>query len=908
MVEKKNNMTKLPPNHDSLRVAALLRYRDLDYSNASEFETITQLAADICDVPIALVGFVDTNDVKLHFTCGLDGVENVPRDISFCSHTVNAADFFEIPDTLKDPQFKNSPLVVNDPKFRFYAGVPIFTYDGYAIGTLCVLDYKPKKLSSLQKKTLTQLSTIISKSLESKFLETEKRIQESLSRLFVTNAPISIHGIDMHGCFTCMNPSGLKMWGLKSEDEIKGVKYLSGVAEKDFNRIKHLLEKALQGEKSNFEVIGKSGSIYFSSLIPIKNDQGVVIKLMGISENITERRKAEEKLAKEMERLELVMHATNESVWDMDKITNTVWWNDTYTNTFGRPPEENTWDWWLDRIHPNDRSRVCNSFALIDKSNCQRWNEEYRFQLPDGSYAHVQDRAYIACDETGKVTRILGVIRDVTESKHAEQELREHNIALSHSLPGIARLDKSGRYLYVNEIYASLLGYRPDELIGQSWKMTVARKDIKTGLHGYRRMLSEDKVEFDLKSIRKDGSPIFKHLLIAKCVDDNGNFIGLNCFIKNITEQKRAEQNARELNLALSHSLPGIARINPDGCYDYVNEIYAGLLGYTPDELIGQSWKVTVDPQHIEVGERGYQRMLEEDNVEFDIKGIRKDGSLIYKHVLIVRRVDDDGYFIGHHCFMKDITKRIEAEQKHKQLQNELNHVSRLSNMDEMATGLAHEINQPLTAISHYCDAAQTLLASEPIDNEKLSGFLRGVSEQAHRAGEIVRHCRQFASKQTMEKCVVNLNELTQETVRFLSSDAHDRNISIQIALDEKLPPVKVDKVQIQQVLVNLIRNGLEAMENNNGTARKLTVRTHLNGKNENKPELQVTVKDTGAGFKISQLDNLFQPFYTTKTNGMGMGLSISRTIIHAHGGKLWADSQFNKETQFHFTLPINRE
>ena len=505
---------------------------------------------------------------------------------------------------------------------------------------------------------------------------------------------------------------------------------------------------------------------------------------MGISEDITGRKQAEKQLQKEMERLELVMRATNDSVWDLDKITDTVWWNETYTKNFGRPSEENKWDWWLERIHPDDRERVQNSLASVPDTDAERWDEEYRFKKPNGDYSFVLDRAYIARDETGKATRILGAMCD-------------------------------------------------------------------------------------------------------------------------ITKQKRAEHDLREMNYALSHSLPGIARLDLDGKYTYVNEIYAGLLGYSSEELVGQSWKITVDPSDIETGERGYQQMLKEENVEFDIKGVRKDGSAIFKHVLISKRLNENGEFIGHRCFMKDITAKVESEKKHKQLQNELNHVARLSNMDEMATGLAHEINQPLTAISNYCDAALSFLASESCNNPKLLDLLQGATEQAHRAGEIVRHCRQFASKQPMERHIVNLNELTHETVRFLDSDARDNNIEIQVTLDKKLPTVKIDKVQIQQVLVNLIRNGIEAMQNNNGRTRKLSVYTHLNGKNSQSREAQVTIKDTGQGFELSQIDNLFKPFYTTKSNGMGMGLSISHSIISAHGGQLWLDEQDNENTKFHFTLPI---
>ena len=901
----------LPYQDDPLRVAALMRYRDLDYSNAPEFETITQLIADICEVPMSALTFVDIDEVKLLFTYGIKGVTSVPRDISFCEKTIFQSNLLEIPDTHLHPEFKQSPLVIEDPKIRFYTGIPLLTDDGYAIGTMCVMGQQPKILSSSQKSSLIDLGKVVTKLLESKLIESLSRTNESFvkaldeivydhdicgkkikwsgaytrilgfnkeemgaddqswlgkvhpddltavlneyetvkkeHRLYdleyrfarhdgnyiwvhdrgvmhfdedgqaiqtigiirdinrrklielklkerearysslVNNALVCIHEIDLQKALITMNPAGLKMMGVNDENEICGKPYLDVVSQKDKKRIENLLLSAYQGHESEFEFMGANGEIYSSCFIPIKDSQGSVIKLMGVSENITIRKKAEEKLKIEMERLELVMRATNDCVWDLNKQNDSVWWNETYTKTFGRPENENTWDWWIDRIHPEDRDRVRDSLASLPESGKARWYKEYRFQKPDGSFAYVQDRAYIARDETGKTTRILGAMRDITKLKHAEQDLREINIALTHALPGIARLDMNG-------------------------------------------------------------------------------------------------------------------------CYTYVNEIYADLLGYTPEELIGQSWKVTVDPDDIDKGEHGYRRMLAEDNVEFDIKGLQKDGSLIFKHVLIAKRVDDKGDFIGHLCFMKNITEQIQAEKQHKQLQNEIAHVARLSNMNELAAGLAHELNQPLTAISHYCDAAKTMLASEPIVNDDLMEIFHATSEQVHRAGEIIRHCRQFTSKQVMEKCLANLNELTKETVRFLESDAQDHNASIQLTLDEKLPAIEIDKVQIQQVLVNLIRNGLEAMENGNDAIRKLTVCTHINGKNSNKPDAQVTVKDSGPGITNKQIDKLFQPFYTTKTNGMGMGLSISRSIIEAHGGKLWVDNQHNKETRFHFTLPVNAE
>ena len=778
-------MISLPSEHnDVTRVSALQRYLYIDYSNSPEFNSITELAADICNTPISLVAFVDSDDIKLRFCYGLEEDSSIPRENAFCHYTIQQDDLLIVEDASQDERFKECAIVKEKPKFQFYAGMRLTTEDGFALGSLCVLDTKPNSLNDFQIKSLRQLATVISRSLQSKIIELEKKNQDTRYQSIINNAPICIHEIDINGNFSRMNPAGLDIMELSTEEEVKGIPYLSVVANKDHERIKNLLENALCGEMSKFEFTGASGNIFSSCFAPIMDANNNVIKLMGLTEDITTRKKNEKLINEENERLALVMRATNDCVWDLDFTTDTVWWNETYTNKFGRPPDENTWDWWLDRIHPQERARVRDSLASVKNSDLEKWDEEYRFQTPDGKYVYVQDRAFIARDQSGTATRVLGAMRDMTKEKVAEQEIREQHIALSHSLPGIARL-------------------------------------------------------------------------------------------------------------------------NPDGYYTHVNEIYAGLLGYTPDELIGQSWKVTVDDSDIETGVHGYKRMLEEDNVEFNIKGIKKDKSPIFKHVLISKRVDDNGEFLGHLCFMKDITDQTEKEEQHKLLQHELAHVSRLSTVSELATGLAHELNQPLSAISHYIDAAYSLLHANNCDIEKWLKILDSTSEQVTRTGDIIRRSREFASKNPIEKSPVNIDQLAIETVNFLNADAKAHKTIVEYSTEKDLPEIQANKVQIQQVLVNLMRNGFEAMESNNGKARKLELHIIKNGIESGIPEIQVTVKDSGSGFKTNRIDKLFQPFYTSKNKGMGMGLAISRSIIEAHGGKLWAESLPDVETNFHFTLPL---
>jgi C4-dicarboxylate-specific signal transduction histidine kinase len=234
--------------------------------------------------------------------------------------------------------------------------------------------------------------------------------------------------------------------------------------------------------------------------------------------------------------------------------------------------------------------------------------------------------------------------------------------------------------------------------------------------------------------------------------------------------------------------------------------------------------------------------------------------------------------------------------------QAELAHMSRLNVMGEMATGIAHELNQPLTAIANYASAASKLIGSENQQPDKLMSVLDSVQVQAKRASEIIHRLRKFVKKQTLQKSSVDLNHLVADVVGFMEIETKNDNVQVQLQLQDGLPIVYVDAIHIEQVLMNLIRNSLEAMMSVDENARLLTVHTQLN--HEGLPLVEVT--DTGPGIDRDTLKHIFEPFVTTKgTKGMGMGLSISRSIVEAHGGRLWAESEPGKGARFYLTVPV---
>ncbi len=250
--------------------------------------------------------------------------------------------------------------------------------------------------------------------------------------------------------------------------------------------------------------------------------------------------------------------------------------------------------------------------------------------------------------------------------------------------------------------------------------------------------------------------------------------------------------------------------------------------------------------------------------------------------------------------FIRDLTERQETLLRLQDLQSELAHVGRVSEMGTLASSLAHELNQPLTAVASYCESARDLLQTRP-DAETLSMAREAMDEaakQAVRAGQIVRRLRDFMTHGETERRVESLQRLISEANALALVGSREHGIDVQLSLDPDADLVFVDRIQVQQVLVNLIRNAIDAMVES--PVRNLWIRTDRGSDNF----AEVTVEDTGSGISETIAPQLFQPFVTSKQNGMGIGLSICRTIVHAHGGRIWCDSGCKGGTAFHFTLP----
>ncbi|WP_298252963.1 PAS domain-containing sensor histidine kinase [Bradyrhizobium sp.] len=278
------------------------------------------------------------------------------------------------------------------------------------------------------------------------------------------------------------------------------------------------------------------------------------------------------------------------------------------------------------------------------------------------------------------------------------------------------------------------------------------------------------------------------------------------------------------------------------------------------------------------------------------VVGERKDGSTFPMELAVGEaKAGSERYFTG---FVRDLTERRTQERRMQELQSELVHVSRLTAMGEMASSLAHELNQPLSAITNYLRGASTLLKAKEVDKDRVREAMDRSADQALRAGDIIKRLREFVAKGETEHTIESPATLLEEAAALALVGAREQGVRVSLRCDHDLPDIVADKVQIQQVALNLIRNGIEAMETTG--RREMTI-----GVTGNDGFAFFSIADTGTGIAPEIAEKLFQPFVTSKVNGMGVGLSICRTIIEAHGGRIAAHANSGGGTVFEFTLPF---
>ena len=457
-----------------------------------------------------------------------------------------------------------------------------------------------------------------------------------------------------------------------------------------------------------------------------------------------------------------------------------------------------------------------------------------------------------------------------------------------------------------NRAAESLFGYTADEVIGQriSILSPPGQQDEMAAI--LRRLQAGERIDhFETRRRRRDGEIIDVSISVSPLLDSAGRMIGASKIARDITAAKRAQAALAEREAYLRSVLDTVPDamivIDPAGLIESFSAAAERQFGYAAKEVIGRNVNLLMPPPYREQHDGYIERYLATSErriigIGRVVVGQRKDGSTFPIELTVGEgRSGDQRFFIG---FVRDLTERHEAQNRMQELQAELIHMSRFTALGEMTSTLAHELNQPLAAVANYLKGGRRLLESgqteaTPMIREALDGAI----EQALRAGQIIRSARDFVSRGESIRKFENLATIIEEASALALVGAKEGGVRVGFDLDPRVKRVFGDKIQIQQVLLNLIRNAIEAMQDTEVRELALSTRRIDDG------TVQVSVADTGPGIAPEVAARMFQPFNTSKPHGMGVGLSISRTIVESHGGRLWVESKAGVGATFHMTL-----
>ncbi len=566
---------------------------------------------------------------------------------------------------------------------------------------------------------------------------------------------------------------------------------------------------------------------------------------------------------------------------------------------------------WTAAYHPQDLTYLRERWrtALADSTS---FEAEARMRRADGCYRWFLIQAVPLRDSGGRIIRWYGTNTDIEELKLAQEELQKQTSRLDQlfeqSPEAVVVLSTEDRIVRVNKEFTRMFGYEPDEVLQRPInELIVPEAEIESS-RAYTRLLQEGgRVEVETVRRRKDGTEIDVSLLAISVRTTAGEQVVNYAIYRDITERKRAEERLRESEArfqAMADTAPVLIWMTgTDGLCSYFNKPWLEFTGRTMAQEVGTGWIEGVHPDDVQACHDGFfpaYHARKPFRIEYRLK--RADGEYRWVMESGIPRYTPGGEFAGYIGSNIDITdlKRAEGERlRLHQLEADLAHMNRVSMLGELAASLAHEIKQPIAAaLMDAKSCVRWLRRDTPDVAEGGEAALRMIKD-ATRAAEVIDRVRSLYRRDTSDRELLDVNEIIREMIIPLHDKADPNSIPIHTELAPGLPLITADRVQLQQVLMNLILNGIEAMKDAKGELSVTSIRN-------DDGQLLISVSDSGVGLPGGEVDRIFEAFFTTKVQGTGMGLSISRKIIESHGGSLWASANAGRGATFHFTLPTD--
>ena len=612
--------------------------------------------------------------------------------------------------------------------------------------------------------------------------------------------------------------------------------------------------------------------------------------------------------------LERVIDALPGFVWSALPAGDVEFCNQRWLDYTGKSLDEVRGEELAAAIHPQDKSDFVEKWRAASTQG-ESFQAEARMRRADGCYRWFLIRAVPLGDTKGGIGRWYGTNVDIEELKRAQEEVLKQTSRLDELFEqtpeAVAILSADGRIVRINKEFTRMFGYEPDEVLERPVNdLIVPERLVESAREYNRRLKSGDRVEVETVRRRKDGTDVHVSLLAVPVAAVSGEQVANYAIYRDITERKRAEERLLESEVrfqAIADTAPVmIWTTGTDGLCNYFSKPWLDFTGRTMEQEVGMGWTEGVHPDDVQgCLDRFLPAFHARKPFRMEYRLRRADGEYRWVDESGIPRYTPGGEFAGYIGCNIDITDRKRAEEERerlRQVQSELAHINRVTTMGELAASIAHEVKQPISAAHTNAQTCLRWLGRNQPEIEEAREAASRVIQDVTRASEIISRIRVLFKKGEPEREWVDVNEVIREMISLMRSEAARHAISIHTELAPELPNVRADRVQLQQVFLNLMLNGIDAITEGN-VAGDLTIKSQRN------PDGQVliSVSDTGIGLPPERANKVFDAFFTTKPQGTGLGLSISRSIIESHGGRLWATGNSDRGATFQFTLPLEQ-
>lgn len=745
----------------------------------------------------------------------------------------------------------------------------------------------------------------------------DRRRNEDRLRLVIDTAPAMLHSARPDGYVDFFNKRWLEYVGVSLE-EISGWRWTTVMHPDDVENVVGKWRASVASGKP-FEAEGRlrraDGEYRLMLLrkVPLRDEAGNIVKWYGSAFDIEDRKRAEQELKGSEEKYRVIVEAASDAVISMDESGAILLANPATSRIFGYDPVELIgkpltilMPKFMRKLHETGFRRYLATgqrhlnWQGTELTALRKNGQEFPVELSFGEMISNGHRVF------------TGFVRDISEKKQSEELLRESEerfrTIFENAGLGAALVDWEGHPVKCNPALQRMLGYDESELRNMVFSAFTHPDDIELDWKLYGELVAgkHDKYEIEKRFITKEGRCLWGQLTVSQVKNKDGTpakyMVGM---VVDVTERKRAEAELREsearFRLVADSAPVMIWMSGTDKLCTYFNKPWLDFTGRSREQELGNGWAEGVHAEDLQRCLDTYTRAfdrLEAFRMEYRLR--RHDGEYRWVLDIGVPRFNPDGSFAGYIGSCIDVTEQRRSDEQLRQVQEDLARVTRVVAMGELAAAIAHEVNQPLTAIvtnANFCLRRLDGATSKP---DELRAAITAIASDGTRASGVISRIRSLLKKGAPDRAELDINEIIQDVTTLLRHEFTRSRVSLRTELASDLPRVPGDPVQLQQVLINLIMNAIEATRSSANERRTILIRSA-----KNPDGVVVQVQDSGPGIEPGLAGRIFEPFFTTKAEGIGMGLSITHSIIESHGGHLGIVPS-STGAVFEFTLPAD--